>query len=99
MSLGKACEITEHRLAIVRNENSRRFRGNGEHLGIGNADNTALMSAEDINGRLPPGKANYDFVVEIGIRLEPRPHVLGVCVLRRASASLAYKAGWSPRAC
>jgi hypothetical protein len=73
----EAREITGHRLAIVGKENSRRFRGNGEHLGIGYSDKTARMSAAHVNGRFPPAKASYDFVVEIGVRLESWPHALG----------------------
>jgi hypothetical protein len=33
------------------------------------------MSAQEINRRFSAAKANYDLVVEIGVRLESRPHV------------------------
>ena len=36
------------------------------------------LDAKDIDGRFSPTQANYDVVIEIGIRLEPRPHALGV---------------------
>ena len=77
MSLGSV-RITGHCLAIVGNKNSRRFCGNDEYLGIAYANNNSLLGAEDIDGGLPPAKANYDFVVEIGVRLEAGPHALDV---------------------
>jgi len=35
------------------------------------------MSAQEIDRRLPPAKADDDLAVEVGIGLEARPHALG----------------------
>jgi hypothetical protein len=70
--------MTGHRLSIMRNQNSPRLRSDAEHVRIGRADYATLMSAQEIDRRLSPAKANDDLVVEIGVRPEARPHVLGV---------------------
>jgi len=54
------------------NENSTRGRCHVEHFRIGYTDNTPVMRADD--GGFSPAKANYDLVVEIGVRLESRLH-------------------------
>jgi hypothetical protein len=36
------------------------------------------MSVDDVDSGFSPAKANYDFMVEIGVRLESRPHAVGV---------------------
>jgi hypothetical protein len=87
--LAEAGEMRGHGLAIMGNQNPFRFRRDPEHVRIAKADNTALMSAQDIDQRFPPAQAQDDLVVEIGVRQESRPHAVGVGVLLRASASFA----------
>ena len=55
-----------------------RFRGDGQHLRIGYANHPTVVGAQNIDGRFSPAKPNYNFVIEIGIRLKPRPHTVGV---------------------
>jgi hypothetical protein len=73
--LTKPREVTRHRLSIMGNQNSTGFRGNAEGVGVGFADRTTVMSAQEINRRFSAAKANYDLVVQIGVRQESRPHV------------------------
>ena len=59
-------------------ENSIRLRCQSEHFRIGYANNTALMSADDVDSGFSPTKANYNFMVKIGVRLESRLQAVGV---------------------
>ena len=62
----------------MRNQNTSGFRGDPEHIRIGHANDTTVVGSQEIDRLFPPTKADYDLVVEIGVRLEARPHVLGV---------------------
>jgi len=77
-SFEKPREVSRHRLSIMRNQNTSGFRGDPEHIGIGNTHYTAVVGPEKIDRRFSPEKSAHDLVVEIRIRLEAGPHVLGV---------------------
>ena len=79
----------EHRLAIMGDKDPAGFGRDSERLRVGDAYRAAIVRAHKIDKRFPPLEANHDFMVEIGVRLKPRPHAVGVCALRRASSSFA----------
>jgi len=82
-------EMSRHGSAIMGNQNPCGLRRDSEHVRIANADNTTLMSTQDIERGLRSAKAKHDLLVEGGVRQESRPHALGAGVLLRASASFA----------
>ena len=85
--LAEAGEMRGHGLAIMGNQNPFRFRRDPEHVRIAKADNTALMSAQDIDRGLPPAQAQDDLVVEIGVSrlcasrrtIRPQPGIAASC--------------------
>src|SRR5207302_1791231 len=76
--LKKPREVSRHRLSVMRNQNTSGFRSNPEDIGIGDAHDTTVVRSEEIDRRFSPMETHYNLVVEVGIRLEARPHVLGV---------------------
>jgi hypothetical protein len=46
-------QVTRHRLSVMRNQNSTRFRGDADYPGVGQTDDTAIMSTEEIDGWVP----------------------------------------------
>lgn len=67
-----------HRFSIVGQEDLTRFRCHAEHSWIGDPDNAAFTSVDDLYGGFPPAKANYNLLIEIGVRLDLRSHSGGV---------------------
>ncbi len=75
--LPKPREVPRHRLPIVRNQNSTRFRGDADYVGVGQTDDSAINGVHEIDRWLPPANANSDLLVEIGVSQETWPHARG----------------------
>jgi hypothetical protein len=76
--LEKPREVSRHCIPIMGNQNTTGFRGDPEHIRIADPHNTTIIGSQEIERRFSPAKAEHDLVVEVGIRLEARPHLLGV---------------------
>src|SRR5258708_20982428 len=74
---------------INRRSSMAARRGDAEHPCVWDAHNSALMSAQAVDGTLFPAEAKDDLVIELSVSLKPRPPALGVWALRRAFRSLA----------
>jgi hypothetical protein len=74
----KPREVSRHCLPVMGNQNTAGFRCDPQHIRIGHPHDIAIIGSQEIDRRFSPAKAEHYLVVEIGIRLEARPHPLGV---------------------
>ena len=65
----KSREVNWHRLSIMRDQNPVGLRSEAEYFGVRQADDAAVMRAQEADRRFSAAKAEYYFPVEVDIPL------------------------------
>jgi hypothetical protein len=80
--------MCRHGFAVMRNQNPPQIGCFVEDIGVWCADNPSSVRIHEIGRRLTAAQAQDDFLVEVRVSLETRPHALGLGAPCRAVSSL-----------
>ena len=69
--------MCRHGFAVMRNQNPPQIGCFVEDIGVWCADNPSSVRIHEIGRRLTAAQAQDDFLVEVRVSLEPRPHAPG----------------------